>query len=77
MSCGSRRPKRELYRVVRTPEGKVVYDPTGKENGRGAYLCGEDACLTAGAVRKLGRALDAPVPEEVLSIVRSRRDGTA
>lgn len=72
--CGAHRPKRELYRIVRTPDGEVVYDPTGKQNGRGAYLCGEESCLGSKAVAKLGRALEAEVPEGVVSDVREKRD---
>ena len=38
VGCGEESPKRTLLRVVRSPEGEVRYDPTGKANGRGAYL---------------------------------------
>lgn len=71
--CGTARPKRELYRIVRTPDGAVRYDPTGRQNGRGAYLCGDEACL-AGAVPKLSRALEADVPGEVVEDVRRQRE---
>lgn len=37
--CRQKRPKRDLLRVVRTPEGEVVMDPTGRMNGRGGYVC--------------------------------------
>ena len=37
--CGEMKPKKELVRVVKTPEGEISLDPTGKMNGRGAYLC--------------------------------------
>lgn len=39
VACGQKRPKRELVRIVRTPQGQVVADPSGKLPGRGAYLC--------------------------------------
>ena len=39
LGCGEMKPKRELMRVVRSPEGEVSLDLTGKKNGRGAYLC--------------------------------------
>lgn len=42
--CRDRSAKRALTRVVRTPEGRVVVDPTGKMNGRGAYLCDDKTC---------------------------------
>lgn len=44
IACRKERPKRELIRVVRTPEGRVVLDPTGKRSGRGAYLCARRSC---------------------------------
>lgn len=44
VSCRDRSSKRTLTRVVRTPEGPVVVDPTGKLNGRGAYLCDNKRC---------------------------------
>jgi predicted RNA-binding protein YlxR (DUF448 family) len=44
VSCGHTTNKRELVRIVRTPEGHVAADPTGKLAGRGAYICHEPAC---------------------------------
>src|SRR5262245_63809465 len=44
ISCRERSAKRALVRIVRTPEGTVEIDPTGKRNGRGAYLCDDPAC---------------------------------
>ncbi len=57
------RDKRDLTRVVRTPDGRVVLDPTGRLGGRGAYLCDDPACRAA-AVKKgaLARALAVPIP---------------
>ena len=49
--CRSTAAKRTLHRIVRSPAGTVAYDPTGKAAGRGAYLCGQPACLE-GAVRR-------------------------
>lgn len=42
--CKQVRPKRELIRIVRTPENHVELDPTGKKSGRGAYLCARRSC---------------------------------
>lgn len=53
ISCGQRAPKRQLTRIVRTPQGTVHADDTGKSSGRGAYLCGSLACWERG-VRKGG-----------------------
>ena len=49
--CRSTTAKRTLHRIVRSPAGTVAYDPTGKAPGRGAYLCGQPACLDM-AVRR-------------------------
>jgi predicted RNA-binding protein YlxR (DUF448 family) len=45
VGCGEESPKRELLRVIRTPEGEVRYDPTGRANGRGAYVCSCRECV--------------------------------
>lgn len=47
LGCQEMKPKKELLRIVRTPEGIVELDPTGKRNGRGAYLCSNSACFQA------------------------------
>ena len=68
LGCHEHKPKRELVRVVRSPEGEVSLDLTGKSNGRGAYLCRSASCLQK-AVRSnaLSRAFGTAVPKEVLS----------
>ena len=45
IGCGEQKPKKELARIIRTPEGQILYDPTGRGNGRGAYLCKDPECL--------------------------------
>ena len=71
MPCRSSKDKRELLRVVRTPAGDVVFDASGKANGRGAYVCREEACLT-GAVERGGlrRALEVDVPSTLAAELR-------
>ncbi|QSX08690.1 YlxR family protein [Alkalibacter rhizosphaerae] len=63
--CGNKIDKRNLVRVVKNKEGRIFFDPTGKANGRGAYLCGEDACIE-GILKKnaLNRAFKTDVAEE-------------
>jgi hypothetical protein len=58
--------KREMLRVLRTTEGEIVLDATGRKNGRGAYLCSSRECLQK-AIRSKGleRALKTAVPSEV------------
>jgi predicted RNA-binding protein YlxR (DUF448 family) len=58
VACRTRGPKRGLIRLVRTPEGQVEVDPTGRQPGRGAYLCAARACWESALKRKaLNRAL--------------------
>ncbi|MFS8640208.1 MAG: YlxR family protein, partial [Symbiobacteriaceae bacterium] len=45
IGCRAVRPKRELLRIVRTPEGEILFDPSGRRAGRGAYLCPSASCL--------------------------------
>lgn len=47
LGCQEMRPKKELLRIVKTPEGVVELDSTGKRNGRGAYLCPNSVCIQA------------------------------
>ena len=71
VSCREMRPKKELTRVVRTPEGNVVVDPSGRANGRGAYLCLKTACLDkAIKSRALDRALETKVETDVYDVLR-------
>ena len=66
LGCREHRPKRELVRVVRTPDGQVMLDRSGKVNGRGAYLCRNPECFRrAVKARALERAFGTAVPEEV------------
>lgn len=68
LGCRTKRPKRELVRVVRTPQGEVLVDPTGKRAGRGAYVCPAEACLKkAVKARSLERALAVPIGEDLLA----------
>ena len=66
MGCRERRAKREMIRVVRTPEGEVSLDFGGKMNGRGAYICPDPECLKKAIRSKsLDRSLEVTIPEEV------------
>lgn len=66
MGCRERKAKRELIRVVRTTEGTVCLDFSGKLNGRGAYLCQDPECLKkAQKSKSLERSLEVPIPDEV------------
>lgn len=70
VGCGELKSKKELLRVVRTPEGVIEFDssPAGKKSGRGAYMCPNPDCLSKAVKRKsLERALEHPVSEEVMA----------
>jgi uncharacterized protein len=65
VSCREKSAKRTLHRIVRTPEGQVMHDPTGRHNGRGAYLCDDPACWhRALASNQLSRALQKDLSSE-------------
>lgn len=62
VGCRTTSAKRAFVRIVRTPEGTVEVDPTGKRNGRGAYLCAQRSCWEHALKRdRLARALRAPL----------------
>ena len=66
LGCNEHKPKSELVRILRTPEGSIQLDLTGKKSGRGAYICKNPACLKK--LRKNRRAegnLGVSIPEEV------------
>ena len=66
IGCREQKPKPELIRVVRSPQGEVSLDLRGKASGRGAYLCRDAACLKkAVKSRALERALAVAIPQEV------------
>ena len=64
VACRQATGKRALIRIVRTPDGRVEIDPTGKKAGRGAYLCASQECwLRALARDNLGQALRIAIPQ--------------
>ena len=66
LGCREMRPKRELLRVVRSPEGAVTLDLRGKASGRGAYVCPNPECLKRAIKTKaLSRAFETEIPQEV------------
>lgn len=66
LGCNEKQPKPELLRVVRTPDGEVSLDFTGKKSGRGAYICKSLKCLQkARKSHRIDRNLDCTVPDEV------------
>jgi predicted RNA-binding protein YlxR (DUF448 family) len=65
------KPKSELIRVVKSPEGEVSMDLTGKKSGRGAYICKDIECLEkAFKTKRLSRNLDVAISEEIINNLR-------
>lgn len=73
VGCQETKSKKDLLRVVRTPAGEIIIDPTGKLPGRGAYLCRESACFAkAYKEKRLERALKHAVDKQVYEELVSR-----
>ena len=76
LGCREQKPKKELIRVVRSPEGAISLDFRGKANGRGAYVCPNPACLKKAIKAKaLERALQTAIPEEVYDALEAEMEG--
>jgi len=66
LGCREMKPKRELVRIVKSPEGEISLDITGKKSGRGAYVCMNPACLAkAKKMRALERAFSMQISDEI------------
>ena len=69
------KPKTELVRIVKSPEGEISLDLTGKKNGRGAYICKSRECLAkARKAKRLEKALETQIPENVYDDIETRLD---
>lgn len=66
VGCFESKPKKELIRIVRSPEGEISLDPVGKKSGRGAYICPDPECLRkARKAKRLEKSLECEIGEEV------------
>ena len=64
--CGEMKEKRGLIRVVKSSDGEISLDKTGKKNGRGAYICHDAACLKkARKNKRIERAFEVTIPDEI------------
>ena len=69
------KPKKELVRIVKSPEGEISLDLTGKKNGRAAYICKSRECLAkARKAKRLEKALETQIPENVYDDIETRLD---
>ena len=76
VGCREMKDKKELLRVVRTPEGEILLDGRGKVSGRGAYVCSDVACLKKARKSKaLERALETAIPETVYDALEAQMEG--
>ena len=72
LGCMEQKPKKELVRVVKSADGDISLDLTGKKNGRGAYICPEVSCLEkAKKAKRLERAFEGAIPAEVYEAMES------
>lgn len=76
LGCREMKPKRDLVRVTRSPEGEISIDFRGKAPGRGAYVCPNSQCL-ARAIRAkaLERALNTSIPQEIYDALTAQMEG--
>lgn len=73
LGCNEMKPKKELIRIVRNPEGKVDIDKGGKAPGRGCYICPSISCLeSAVKAKRVEKALEVPVDVEVFNKLREQ-----
>ncbi|MDD4369721.1 MAG: YlxR family protein [Anaerostipes sp.] len=71
IGCHESKDKKELVRIVKEKNGNISFDPTGKKNGRGAYICNSPECLDKSMKSKgLNRAFKMEIPEEVYEQVK-------
>ena len=78
LGCNEHKPKSELLRVVRTPEGTVVLDFVGRQNGRGAYICDNVNCFRkARKSKRLEHSLDCTIPSEVYDLIEKELEENA
>ena len=78
LGCREMKPKKELIRVVRSPEGEISLDFKGKASGRGPYVCPDPRCLKkAIKARALERAFSAQIPQEIYERLESQMEGGA
>lgn len=71
VGCRAKRPKQELIRLVRTPQGDLRLDPGGKISGRGAYICRQDSCLEQALKgKRLEKNLQHSLSEELIAEIK-------
>ena len=76
IGCGESKNKKEMIRILKTPEGEFILDATGRKNGRGAYLCPSKECLRKAIKGKgLERSFKMASPREVYETLEKEMEG--
>ena len=76
MGCNSKKNKKDLIRIVKTNKNEISIDKTGKQEGRGAYICNNEQCLEKVVKSKrLEKALDFKISEEIYNNLRNLING--
>ncbi len=71
IGCGENKPKKELIRIVKSPDGEISLDTTGKKSGRGAYLCQNQTCLNqAMKSHRLEKSFSCRISQEVYEVMK-------
>ena len=73
VACREMFDKKDLLRIVRTPDGIVSVDESGKKSGRGAYVCSNEKCVNKCAKGLLGKHLACEIPPEIYEEIRTKR----
>jgi predicted RNA-binding protein YlxR (DUF448 family) len=77
LGCRAMKPKDQLIRIVKSPDGAITADPAKKKPGRGAYLCRSADCLSRAVKSKaFSRAFHAPIPQEVFDALKEQMEQT-
>ncbi|MBQ1458425.1 MULTISPECIES: RNase P modulator RnpM [Butyrivibrio] len=77
IGCGEMKEKKELIRIIKTPEGELVLDKTGRQNGRGAYICNNAECLAKARKSKgLERSFKQSINAEIYDALEKELLGT-
>lgn len=70
LGCNEMKPKKELMRVVKSPEGEISLDFTGKKNGRGAYVCRSEECFNkARKARRFEKSFSCRIDDDVYEVM--------
>ena len=72
LGCGESKPKRELVRIVKSPEGEISLDFTGKKSGRGAYICRDSECLKkARKNKRLEKSFSCRIDDSIYEVMEN------